>query len=51
MSQRALADELGIWPAVLCHWESNARSIKVDALMRIAAALGVAAASLLPDSN
>jgi transcriptional regulator with XRE-family HTH domain len=49
LTQRQLAAKIGIWPAVLCHWELDARSPNIDSLMRVAIALGVPAASLLPD--
>jgi transcriptional regulator with XRE-family HTH domain len=49
LTQRRLAAKIGIWPAVLCHWEIGARTPNVDNLMRVAIALGVPAASLLPD--
>lgn len=49
LTQRQLAAKIGIWPAVLCHWETGDRTPNVDSLMRIALALGVPAASLLPD--
>jgi transcriptional regulator with XRE-family HTH domain len=49
LTQWALAAKLGIWPGVVCRYELNDRIPKVDVLMRFAAALGVPAASLLPD--
>jgi transcriptional regulator with XRE-family HTH domain len=50
LTQRQLAAKIGVWPAVLCHWEICARTPNVDSLMRVAIALGVPAASLLPDN-
>lgn len=49
LTQRQLAAKIGVWPAVLCHWETCARTPNVDSLVRVALALGVPAASLLPD--
>jgi transcriptional regulator with XRE-family HTH domain len=49
LTQRQLAAKIGVWPAVLCHWEINKRTPNVDSLIRVAMALGVPAASLLPD--
>ncbi len=49
LTQKQLAAKLGIWAAVLCHWEIGTRSPNIRSLMRLAAALGVPAASLLPD--
>jgi transcriptional regulator with XRE-family HTH domain len=48
LSQRDLAKLMGVWPAVLCHWEKDVRSPNLDTLIRIAAALNVQPASLLP---
>ena len=48
LTQKALADLMGIWPAVLCHWETGRRQMGITALQRIADALGVTATSLLP---
>jgi transcriptional regulator with XRE-family HTH domain len=50
-SQLELALKAGTWPSQLCRYEMNEYAIKVDTLMRIAAALGVEAASLLPDPS
>jgi transcriptional regulator with XRE-family HTH domain len=49
LTQRQLAAKMGVWPSVLCHWETGTRSPNVDSLVRVAIALGVPAASLLPD--
>lgn len=49
LTQRQLAAKIGVWPAVLCHWELGERTPNVDSLVRVAMALGVPAASLLPD--
>lgn len=48
MTQEALAGKLGITQTAVSYWEAGKRDIGVADLERIAAALGIRAASLLP---
>ena len=51
LTQADLAAKLGVHQVAVSYWVTGRRSIGVDALQRVAVALGVSAASLMPDDD
>jgi XRE family transcriptional regulator, regulator of sulfur utilization len=51
LTQKELADSLGVTQTAVSYWESARRDPGVTELLRIASALGVKAASLLPATH
>ena len=51
VSQEALAARIGCGRPTVCRWERGRRLPALGALVRVAAALGVAPAALLPGSD
>jgi transcriptional regulator with XRE-family HTH domain len=49
LSQESLGEQIGVGRSTVGHWETGHADPGVTGLLRIAEALGVAAASLLPD--
>ena len=46
MTQKQLADQIGVKPTQIANWENGYRHPKIEALMKISVALGVDVMSL-----